>query len=199
MKSIYTGCRRNCLDHSYGLHMTRRWRQQSQLYSLPLLLDLMWKMISNVTLISAGFQTFILLVLHRATSPHLQSIEPIHGFHKLLNIPAQFQHHNSNLLHSNLPWEENKSHSWLLAAAHKAVWVLLFMAVCHCTWACTALELKTGKKNKRTRWITKIATLCWNQVCRLAELPFEQCPLLLVRMWRHRLFKPPIFYLSAAI
>lgn len=42
---------------------------------------------------------------------YLQLIQPIHGFHKLLNIPVQFEHHNSNFLRSNLPWEENKSHS----------------------------------------------------------------------------------------
>lgn len=160
--------------------MPRRWRRRSQLYWLRLLLDLMWKMISNVTLISPGCLTSILPVLHRATSPHLQSIESIYGFHKLLNIPVQFQHHNLNLLHSNLPWEGNKSHSGLLAATRQAARALLFMAVCQCTWAHGRARLcssKQEKKIKRTQWITKIVLPRWNQACRVTEVAFEHRPL----------------------
>lgn len=40
--------------------------------------------------------TFILLIIVSLYS------QLIHGIHKLVNIPV----HNSNLLHSNLPWEE---------------------------------------------------------------------------------------------
>lgn len=67
------------------------------------LFDLLWNIISKVTENVLVVKTFILLILLRVTSMYSQLIQPIYGIHKLLNIPVQFERHNSNLLHSNLP------------------------------------------------------------------------------------------------
>lgn len=47
--------------------------------------------------------TSILPVIVRGTALYSQLIQPVHWIHKPLNIPAQLEDHNSNLLLGNLP------------------------------------------------------------------------------------------------